>query len=271
MLDHYYDSDDFIFSHAFISSPKDFPLHNHDVYEIIFLKKGDISYVIEGKRYKPIKNTLLLTPPLKRHAVLFDSPISYERYNIVFDEKKLNPLAQKRLPAETIIINFDSHPIITDLFNKMDYYYETFDGNDLKLLLLHLVEEILYISSLFYQDYGQSAVYTTNPVIQNAIEYIEKNIHTPLNVNTICNELFISKSHLHHLFIKHLKITPQKYISSKKLSLAQRELRLGRKATDIFTDCGFTDYSSFFRAYKNHFGHAPSEENNINIVRKIQS
>lgn len=271
MLDHYYESDDFVFSHAFISSPKDFPLHNHDVYEIIFLKKGDISYVIEGKRYKPEKNTLLLTPPLKSHAVLFDNPIPYERYNIVFDEKKLNPCTQKRLPAETIIMNFDSHPIVIDLFNKMDHYYETFDGDDLKLLLLHLVEEVLFISSLFPQSHNQNAVYTTNSVIQNAIKYIEENIHTPLNVNTICNELFISKSHLHHLFIRHLKTTPQKYISSKKLSLAQRKLRLGYKATNIYTDCGFADYSTFFRAYKNYFGHAPSEENNIDVVRKIQS
>lgn len=270
--EYHFESHDFVFSHAFIESPQDFPMHNHDIYEMIFLKKGDISYMIEGKIYQPTKNSLLLTPPLQNHAVLFNSPVPYERYNIVFDERTLNPLAYKKLSSETIIINFDSHPIVTDLFTKMDYYYECFKGDDRKVLLMHLVEEVICNTSLLSQNNEQSdMVYTTNSVIQDTIAYIERNIHTPFHVTTMCNELYISKSHLHHLFMKHLKVTPQKYILSKRLSLAQRELRLGRKATDIYTDCGFTDYSTFFRAYKNHFGHAPSEEININIVRKIQS
>ena len=268
---YHYESHDFFYSHAFIESPEDFPIHNHDVYELIFLKKGDISYMIEGKIYRPTKNTLLLTPPLKNHAVLFNSSVPYERYNLLFDERKLTPCTYKKLVSDTIIINFDSHPIITDLFTKMDYYYENFKDEDLKVLLMHLVEEVICNTSLLSQNKEQNTVYTTNPVIQATIEYIEKNIHTPFHVSTICNELYISKSHLHHLFMQHLKVTPQKYILSKRLSLAQRELRLGRKATDIYTDCGFTDYSTFFRAYKNHFGHAPSEEINVNIIRKIQS
>ena len=81
----------------------------------------------------------------------------------------------------------------------------------------------------------------------------------------------MSKSHLHHLFSEHLMVTPQKYILSKKLTIAQRELRLGRKPTDVYTDCGFADYTTFFRAYKKFFGHSPSTEINMDIIRKIQS
>lgn len=268
---YYYESKEFMFDYITLKPSQDFPLHKHDVYELIFLKKGDVSYTVEDKIYKPDKNSLILTPPLINHAVLFNSSTPYERYNILFDERKLNPCVYKKLPAETIIININSYSTISDLFEKMNYYYENFTGDDFNILLMHLVEEIIYNSTLISESQVQNTVYNTNSIIQSAIEYIEKNIHTPLNANNICNELYISKSHLHHLFMRHLKVTPQKYILSKKLSIAQRELRLGRKATNIYTDCGFADYSTFFRAYKKHFGYAPSEEINVSIVRKIYS
>ena len=34
---------------------------------------------------------------------------------------------------------------------------------------------------------------------------------------------------------------------------------LGAKPTEIYTKCGFSDYSAFYRAYKNQFGYPPSE------------
>jgi AraC-like DNA-binding protein len=80
------------------------------------------------------------------------------------------------------------------------------------------------------------------------------------NIDEICGELFITKSHLHHLFIKHLNITPKKYITSRRLAVAQREISLGAKPTEVSVRCGFTDYSTFYRAYKKLFGHPPSDK-----------
>ena len=42
--------------------------------------------------------------------------------------------------------------------------------------------------------------------------------------------------------------------------MARRLIRRGRRPTDVFTECGFNDYATFFRNYKSYFGYAPSEE-----------
>lgn len=267
----FYESEDFVFNHLFMESPCDFPLHIHDVYELIFIRKGDVSYMIEGKIYTPTANSLLLTRPLKNHAIIINSPQPYERYNILIDEKILSSGIYNQIPPSLDMLNCSANTLIRDLFKKMDYYCEGFRGKELKTILAHLTEEVLYNFMLDARNSDQDAIYTANPVVQAAIKYIDSNIHIPLGMNDICKELFISKSHLHSLFVKHLKLTPQKYILSKKLALAQMELRLGHKATDVYLTCGFADYSTFFRAYKNHFGHAPSEEINTDILRKIQS
>ena len=80
---------DLLFSHHSFLPPQDSPIHNHVIFEMIFIKRGDLSYMIEGKLYKPAKNTLIITPPLQNHSFSFESDEAYERYNILFDEKKL--------------------------------------------------------------------------------------------------------------------------------------------------------------------------------------
>ena len=262
---------DLLFSHHTFMPPQDCPIHNHDIFEMIFIKRGDLSYMIEGKLYKPAKNTLIITPPLQNHSFYFHSDEDYERYNILFDEKKLPACLFDKLPTASMVIHFESNTLVSDLFKKMDYYCENFVEDDLELLLMHLIEEVLYNVSLTSDKLIQNDRYTSNPIIQAALTYIDNHLNTPINVNAICDELYISKSHLHHLFMEYLNITPQKYILSKKLSVAQRELRASRKATEIYAECGFADYSTFYRAYKNHFGYAPSDEINMDVVRKIQS
>lgn len=40
---------------------------------------------------------------------------------------------------------------------------------------------------------------------------------------------------------------------------------------EVYRQCGFSDYSTFFRAYKNHFGHAPTIEAQTQAIRTINS
>lgn len=41
----------------------DFDLHCHGLYEIIYFEGGDISYLIEGKEYRPKPYSVLLMAP----------------------------------------------------------------------------------------------------------------------------------------------------------------------------------------------------------------
>ena len=111
--------------------------------------------------------------------------------------------------------------------------------------------------------------YTAHPIVVRAVEYINRNLHRDFCLDALCDELFITKSYLHQLFVKYLQMCPKKYIITKQLALAQREIRGGVRPTDVFIDCGFSNYSTFYRAYKNHFGYAPSEEGKREIVREI--
>lgn len=256
----------------------DYNFHFHDVTEMIFFKSGNISYVVGSKKYKLKKNSLVISRPTDWHYISIDGPQEYERYNILYDEKKLPFNIYKKIPADINVIDFSENANVINLFGKMDFYAETLTEENLDRMMKNLIEEIFYNIIIEVSSKGQKMYEHTNPIVSRAISYIDENLLTLSGIEEICNELYITKSHLHHLFKNYLKITPKKYITAKRLAVAQREIYAGKKTTDVCLKCGFSDYSAFFRAYKNHFGRCPTDSVNAkhmadlkeNIFRKYE-
>ena len=249
-----------------------FPMHTHDIEEIMLFRKGNGFYHEDGKTYPLRRNSLIISRATKNHGFTFEGDCDYERYDTLFDSGKLTSDIYNQIPSDISVVHFDDNAIVIDLFKKMDYYYKHFSGITLENLILHLIEEILYNVVIFLnQPQSSNTTYSINPIIDKAVTYIEEHITEPLSIESLCKELFITKAYLHQIFLKHLQISPKKYIISRKLLLAQKELRADKKATEVYLTCGFSDYSTFYRDYKKFFGHSPSEENDTKIVHRIQS
>lgn len=269
----YYDHDGFICNYIkygdILRNNGDY--HTHTNYEIIFIKKGDITYTVEGKSYHLKKGSLLFIRPGERHRFYFNDMSVYERYDIFFYKETLFCGLCDKIPMSINVLTTEGQPFINELFKKIDYYSKHFEGEDLRNLLLHLTEEVLYnivILSGGLHGKNMEKLYSANPTVIKAVEYVEKNIDKPFTLENLCKELFITKSHLHRLFSEHLEITPKKYINTKRLILAQKKIRQGEKPTQIYPKCGFSEYSTFWREYKNYFGYSPSEEADREIVLK---
>ncbi len=249
------------------------PPEAHDVFEIICLKKGDITYLVEGKTYHVTENSMILTRPDKRHIIYFNERSEYDRYDLMFDKSILLPEIYDALPQHLDVINLEGFPVVLNLFEKMDFYYAHYSGAALKNILVHLVEEIFYNVIVLCDDVYEKKTehsYTANSAVLKAITYIEQNLNRHFTLDTLCKELYITKNKLHLLFLQHLQITPKKFIITKRLEAAQKALRHGMKPTDVYVECGFLEYSTFWRNYKRHFGCAPSNEPNRKTMREIK-
>ena len=269
---HYKDTSIF-YNHTLFDSPSDhnFELHTHDICELLFLKSGDVSGVIGGKTYKLQKNNLIIFRPQVTHRIHIDSQIPYERFNILFDEKIIANKAFEKIPKDLDIINYSTNNYIIDIFKKLDFYCHHFYGNDLKKLTTNLIEEIIFNLTLVTTNNLNLDLISINPLINQAVEYIDKNFTKQITIDDVSNELYISKSYLHQLFINNFEISPKKYINSKRLAKAQNMIRMGIKPYNAYLRCGFSDYATFYRNYKQHFGHTPSEELNTKLEREIKS
>ncbi len=264
-----YENESIVYNHATKQEqrPEDYFVHYHDVTELIFIKSGEMSYSVGDKAYLLQKNNLVLTRPGDSHLIQVTGNNEYERYNILFDDKKLPFELFGYLQTDLHVIGFDANKMVVGIFEKMDYYCQNLEGEELGRLLYNLLCEILIHVLLFAKQLKDERACGLTPTVTAALAYIEENLLTLEHIDELCMALYISKSHLHHVFMQQLGISPKKYIADKRLERARRELSLGVKATDIYGSFGYGDYSSFYRAYKKKYGCSPAETPRTDCTR----
>ena len=98
-----------------------------------------------------------------------------------------------------------------------------------------------------------------NTLVTQCIEYIEKNLTEDLNVEKISREIKFAPSTVAHSFKKQMSISLHKYIVQKRLYFAKTMLDKGYLPTQVYLSCGYTNYSSFYKAYIKMFGKTPKE------------
>ena len=235
----------------------------HNAYEMILLNNCEVTYRAEEKRYQLKPNSLIFTPPGKLHSIRVDERWGYDRFNVLFDPKTVNTEVLNQIPKDLDVFVFEDDTTVLSLFAKMEHYCRYFEGDALKTVLMDLVEQIIYELVIFIQKgkLKSTGHHTVNPTVAAAIEYVDKNLHKEFSLDMMCQELFVSKSHLHQLFTRYLQVSPWRYILGKRLMAAQLAIRAGEGPTEVYSQFGFSEYSSFYRAYHKQFGYAPSEEN----------
>lgn len=247
--------------------PDSILLHEHDVYELMLFVKVSGVYFMEGRAYRLRKNDVLLIPPNIQHRIIMDSPSEYDRYNVLFDPSLLPIELAELLPHINTITHVDEH-VVGALLSSYDLYIDSLEKDTALAGIDAVVKALLLHMYLLSKEKDRKETSRVNPLVTRATAYIQQNLATLSGVDEICAELFVTKSHLHHLFKQYLMTTPKKYITSKRLFEAQRLIRGGVPPTEAFSLSGFTDYATFYRNYKAFFGHSPSEENDTEIIRE---
>lgn len=96
---------------------------------------------------------------------------------------------------------------------------------------------------------------------ERVLDYIDKNLDSPLAVETLSGVANFSKYHFHRQFANYCGINVGRYIQLMKLRRASYRLAFNpeERITDIALDAGFENPESFSRAFKNAFGQTPRE------------
>ena len=250
------------YKHAITVDPpcNSFALHTHSWYELIYFVRGDATYVIEDRKYKLNSGDIVFARPLESHFIQIDSSATYERFNIGFDESTLGVAFSFLLDQKLDVINLPKDSGTEEIFHRIDYYRQNLSYEEMGLLFPSVLRELLYNIMIASRGETVRAAMILNPILSDAVAYINESLSTIKSVSEVAEHLFITESYLIRLFKRELHQTPKRYINSKRLLLAQTMLRRGERPTDVYAKCGFSDYTVFYRSYKQFFGKAPSED-----------
>lgn len=247
-------------------------LHCHNFYEVYLFLEGDVDYLVEGHKYKPTPNSLLLLAPHVFHGVKINSDSPYRRSSVHFHPDILSPERRAFLLSAFPSPEKDPERKIyyehTERF-YLSTYFEAFRGcadrsEKIKEQQLSICVEALLsqIISMRETDSPSDKDLTSDP-ISEIIWYLNQHLGDEISLDQISERFFISKHHLNKVFKKATGTTVFDYLLHKRVITAQQLLINGSSAQDAALASGFKDYSSFYRSYTRILGHSPLKDRGV--------
>lgn len=255
-----------------------FDYHYHDFHKIVVLLQGNVTYEIEGKSYELKPYDMLLVPMHKIHRPNIDSSSTYERYVIWISNDYLMSLVEDRAEStgnnttnsktnyysllEKSLIRMEkekANEYMTLLKNA--YMANQSDSFGSKRLSATYMDQFIiflsrFITSPDFKEDASSIYY--NQKIEQIIKYINANLTGNLSNEELSNIFYLSKYHLMHMFKKETGYTLHSYIKEKRLILSANLLKEGYPVSEVWDMAGFSEYSTFLRAFKAKYKKSPS-------------
>jgi AraC-like DNA-binding protein len=234
--------------------------HCHIDFEMIYVVEGDISVVLEGRRFRCQTGQTVILPPLTYHSVRANQKGKYSRVTALFSEGSI-PYQIR----EEVISALDQNPVVdNEEFSGIAELLSHTDDDKYLPLAQSAMIRIFYTiaersdTDLEHGKQDKREQRDMDSKLAEIISYIDDRICEKITLDDVADGLFISKSTLCHLFSKKMKISVKQYIVQKKIALAAMKISDGMSATDAAAYVGYDNYSNFYRMYKKHFDITPS-------------
>ncbi|HWC53645.1 MAG TPA: AraC family transcriptional regulator [Chitinophagaceae bacterium] len=104
--------------------------------------------------------------------------------------------------------------------------------------------------------------------IATAKTYIDENYQSPIDLEEISRQAFLSRFHFHRLFRKVYRRTPHQYITRKRIDKAKELLANNKPVADVCNEVGFESIGSFSTLFKKEIGFAPTYYRNMAWLKK---
>ena len=97
------------------------------------------------------------------------------------------------------------------------------------------------------------------PLAGKVMQYVSEHLTSPISLDEIAKHFFVSKYYLCRSFKSVYGTSLHHFWNQRRVELACQLISEGKTASAAAYHVGFADYSTFYRAYKKHLGHAPTE------------
>ena len=229
----------------------------HTYHEILYCIDCDAILHTENQPERVTGERLLIIPKGYYH---FFEPLNGERFarlKISVSEEMIAQMPLTHITERLCVAAEISQPVAHLLRQICERMRE--EATEVRdFYVYHAV--LLLLAELNREEHTESSERrAVDESILRCIDYISQNLSKDLSIDVLAREIGASPSNLTHSFQREMGISVHRYITQKRMILARDLLLAGAHASKIYADCGYRDYSSFYKAYVRIFGCAPSE------------
>ena len=269
-----YLNEEFRLFHLKDSRAQKLDYHYHEFDKLIFFLEGNVTYMVEGVTYFLQPWDVLLVQHNMIHKPVIDASEPYERVVIWLGRNYLTEHSTPQAPLDQCF----------DLARKRGFHLLRADG-ERRLQYMQIIRQLE--EALRSQEFGASSMadtlcqqqlihvnrevlrsrtaqeerdsYRVDPKMEEVLKYVTSHLEEELSVDLLAKRFFISRYYLMHRFKDVTGYTVHQYISQKRLLRAGELIRQGIPVMKAAEQAGFSDYSTFLRAFQTTFHMSPKE------------
>ncbi len=238
-------------------------IHWHNAIEISYVIDGEIEYLCDMDNFVAKPTDIAVINPNRIHSCKATGKkgnICYlivhnrflQRYGVDLSGVTFSHLIQNDEHLKNLFVQ-----IIDEIKNRPLCYKSIIHAKTLEIAV--------YIARKYSTDNTESIDISDHSkkllLAKRAIAYIHSHYKSALKIEEIANELLVSKCHLCRVFKAVTGQTLTEYINSYRVIKARDLLKSGGyTATEVSALLNFSSPSYFYRVYKKHIGHSPSQD-----------
>ena len=236
----------------------------------MLLLSGRVTYAVEDQRYDLRPWDILLVRHHAIHKALIDVSEPYERVILYLNGRYID----RASPETRLMTCFDR----ADARRRYRAVPAPEERQAMSALLLQiessmsdtafgsrvvcdalLMQFLVLVNRAAQRGESAFAPDRQDEKLTQIITYINEHLFEPLTVEHLAEQAYLSKYHFMRRFKEQTGGTVHAYILQRRLVTAARLIRSGVPVGKVALDCGFSDYSTFYRAFRRTFGASPGD------------
>lgn len=248
------------------------PPHRHDFFELYCLLSDGASMIVEGKRYSLESGNMLLIAPDQLHRPDMADPRRPVERVVVWINAAYAATLTAAFPeaCATLGGGFQGRNLATPdgetgtlmkelLFGLLrEKQFERPDSRGLSRLMLSQLLVLLCRNLSAAARAVPARVERREAGVMRVYEYIGAHMSEDLSVSRLAELFFMDKNTLTRQFKRLTGMTPGECVRRSRLEAVHAMIAAGVGIQEACAECGFSDYSAFYRAFKQMYGVRPS-------------
>ena len=250
------------------------PYHWHKEWELIRIKKGTFSILVENQEFHAVAGDILLISSGMLHGgypsdcvyecLLFDLHALYR--NIDFTKSHLRPFYRNQFQPHIFFPGYH-----TEFYPVTDELFSSFQTPFFELVTL---SNITRLFTILLQNHAYTEIESDVPdhskrirQIMPVMEYIEAHFQEHITVPMLADVIGMSPKYFNRFFHSITHQTPIDYVNYYRIEQAANILSSTENSiTEIGQDCGFCDSSHFIKTFKRYKDMTPLQYRKKNSV-----
>ena len=245
-------------------------LHSHNFYEFLFCHNAaGTEYLVGADQYRLQKGDVIMIPPGISHRPLLPEHLTEPyRRDVLWISQELMEQMEKTIPEEHRIHTQEYRLLRTagtrwefigDMFHQGVREFENQESGWEEIVLGNTIQLLVYLRRAI-QDRSAAPMTAEKPELLNQVlAYVEEHLAEKITLAEIAKLFWVSQSTITQTFRNKLGVSFYRCVTQRRLIAAKNLINDGLPMETVGQKVGFSDYSSFYRAFKQEFGISPRQ------------